>query len=420
MLNRILRRLFGLRQPGPSLDTTSAPLTEMEFPARLYFTIKPSATLLVKSGDKLKPGQPLAKINGEDCCPSPFQGKLISSTKTPDIRGGKARLSLVIEPDKGSKSAAFSKLDFDDTPRETLRLRIRKAGILTNTMTPTPLLDALGDGDSLADSLIVLVSDREPSVTASLSCFEARPRDAVLSALLLGKIAGSEKIFLTVSESHRQKTEDACKAVGKSAESIKILTLPAVYPESLRPMVAARAGGGQVITLETALAALDSVVEGQVQDRKTLTLIGADGEVLGNYRVPLGTRLSDVFAEAGISPTDRDKVIAGGFMRGIAQYSLDGVVDEGVDALVFLPAKFVGSSSNEDCINCGSCIDICPVRLQVQLIGRYSEFSLFEETRELGIDHCIDCGLCGTVCIAHRPLLQLIRLAKTELVSAAK
>jgi electron transport complex protein RnfC len=73
----------------------------------------------------------------------------------------------------------------------------------------------------------------------------------------------------------------------------------------------------------------------------------------------------------------------------------------------------------EPCVNCGRCIDICPVDLQVQLIGRYAEFELFEPTAELGIDQCFECGLCAAVCTARRPLLQYIRLAKAGLEASA-
>ena len=102
-------------------------------------------------------------------------------------------------------------------------------------------------------------------------------------------------------------------------------------------------------------------------------------------------------------------------MRGVAQFSLDGAVDAGVDALMLIPQEKVVPWSDEPCINCGSCLEICPVALQVHLICRYSEFALFERTEEFEIKQCIECGLCAAACIARRPLLQFIRLAKHQL-----
>ena len=102
-------------------------------------------------------------------------------------------------------------------------------------------------------------------------------------------------------------------------------------------------------------------------------------------------------------------VVAGGPMRGYAQYSLDAAVDAGIDAITILEGESVISASPDPCVNCGPCIDACPVNLQIQLIGRYAEFHLFDRTVELGIEECIECGICAAVCTARRPLLQLVR-----------
>jgi electron transport complex protein RnfC len=205
------------------------------------------------------------------------------------------------------------------------------------------------------------------------------------------------------------------------AGQIEILPIPAEYPETLEPLVALRAGGegvARVVTLEAALAALDAVRDGKVQQSKVLTVIGREGKPVANYRVPLGTRIKEVLSAAGIETHERDKVLAGGPMRGFAQYSLSGAVDAGVDAITVIPASDVVPWSEEPCINCGLCIDACPTNLQVQLISRYAEFELFDRTPELDIDQCIECGLCASVCTGRRPLVQLIRLAKREVEAA--
>jgi electron transport complex protein RnfC len=77
-------------------------------------------------------------------------------------------------------------------------------------------------------------------------------------------------------------------------------------------------------------------------------------------------------------------------------------------------AEAIPPWSDAPCISCGACVDVCPVNLQVHVIGRYSEFALFDRIPDLQIDACLECGLCAAACTAHRPLLQLIRLAKRQ------
>jgi Na+-translocating ferredoxin:NAD+ oxidoreductase RnfC subunit len=62
---------------------------------------------------------------------------------------------------------------------------------------------------------------------------------------------------------------------------------------------------------------------------------------------------------------------------------------------------------------------VCPEELQAHHLARFAEFHLFDRTVEYGLDDCIECGLCATVCPARRPLLQRIRLAKSAVRAAA-
>jgi electron transport complex protein RnfC len=261
----------------------------------------------------------------------------------------------------------------------------------------------------------VLAADREPGLSAVSELLRERARDAARAAGLLGRVVGARRTLLAILAPFAAEARSACAERG-----VEVLELPPEYPQTLEPMVAERAGdtGAAVIPLETALAGLDASVGGKIQASKVLTVIGPDGTPRGNYRVPLGARLRDVLDALRLHAGGRDKVVAGGPMRGLAQYSLDAAVDTSVDAILLIRPESIVPWSDEPCVNCGACIDACPRDLQVQLLGRYSEFSLFERTQELDIDSCFECGLCATVCTARRPLLQLIRLAKRELAGA--
>jgi electron transport complex protein RnfC len=133
----------------------------------------------------------------------------------------------------------------------------------------------------------------------------------------------------------------------------------------------------------------------------------------------MGTRLGDVFAAAGVEPEPGDKIVTGGLFRGLAQYSLDAAVDATVDALMLIKKGTFRDWSDEPCVNCGWCLDVCPEKLPAHQLTRFAEFSLFDRTPDYGLDDCIECGLCATVCPARRPILQHIRLAKREIAATA-
>lgn len=416
MLNEIVNRLFGFRRPNLPLNLSPLPVSEIPAPPLLSFClISPEGFPLspqVKEGDEVKAGQFLANDGGRPALVSPVSGKVKAVTTAPDIRGARSGVAVVIEPAADSSPVVFEPLDAEKAPAEALRERIEKAGIITDSLHPRPLIDLLSPNGSAPAVVCVLALDREPEAASALQSFRDRSDDAAAAAKMLARAAGAGRAALAVPES---LSGEASGVAGK--RQVEALSIPAIYPQSLEPMVALRLGAGavRIIAVETALAAYDAVTRGKVQDRKTLTVIGPDGHQVGNFAVAVGAPIGTVLAAAGVEAESGDKVVAGGVMRGYAQYSLESSVDAGVDALVVIAGEDVVHWSDDPCINCGACTAVCPVDLQVQLIGRYSEFGIFERAEEFKAQYCIECGLCGSVCTARRPLLQLLRLAKQEI-----
>lgn len=419
MLKEALNRLLGRPEFQLPLETSVPQTVELDAPELLSLSLCPGGAqplkLVVEKDDVVSAGDVLAKDGEEHLLPSPVAGTIAGITEQPDIRGNRKGGAVLLRPSPDADAVAFEKLDPEKADVELLRKRLHQAGILSTTRIPRPLLGQLcPGGESRVETLVVLAADRDPGVTATLQLLRERLADAPAAARLLGRIAGAGKVVLAVLES-----EASALAAGAGLE---LLPLPPEYPQTLVGMVTRRLGGGPgtlVIPLDSALAALDAVRDGVVQREKWLTLIGPDQEPIANYRVQLGTPIGDILRHAGLEPGDRDKVVAGGPMRGYAIHSLAGAVDAGVDAVTVIPSSSFPRWTTDPCVNCGRCIDRCPVDLQVQLIARYAEFGFFDRTQEYDIDQCFECGLCASVCTAGRPLLQYIRLAKEELEVSA-
>ncbi len=420
---KVLDRLFGFRDMKLPLNTNSLPITDLTLPSRLsisYNCLKGSAcSPLVELGEEIESGQSIWEIDAKHVYPSPVKGKVINLANVPDIRADRMVPSLIIEPIPETSPKALPPLNQDKESVSILKKRVEEAGIMTNQFFPSPLIDGLcpTSGDPVK-AVVVLAIDREPGISVFAQLFRERCRDTVSAATLLGKISGAQKIFLAMPPAFEEEVAASCQQ-----DNVSALPITPEYPASLDALVIEKTGfqkDVKVVSVETALAVLDAVREGKVQEKKVLTVIGTENKPLGNFRVWIGTQFKDILSEVGLTPGERDKIIAGGPMRGVAQYSLDGAVDCGTNGLMLIPESFVIPWTTEPCINCGKCIDICPVNLQAHLIGRYSEFGMFDKTEEFDIDQCLECGLCASVCTARRPLLQLIDLAKKEILSNKK
>jgi len=414
----MLERLIGRRQARYPLSVEPLPITELAMPLRLSFSLaedeQNSFSLMVAEGNDIQPGLPLAANKAGGFLLGLVKGRVAAITTAPGIRGALEERVILVEPVADTNPIAFAPLDPDSDPVPDLLNRIRQASVFTDSLRPVPLCDLLvAEEGAGIDTMVVLAADREPEVRASLQLFRERPEDAFDALRLLARISGASEGKLAVPET--AAAEASRLADGQDAA---IMSLPAEYPHTLEPLVARRTADSartRVIAVETALAALDAVRHGRVQDKKVLTVIGPDGKARGNFRVQIGTRLKDLLPQCGLGLNERDKVVAGGPMRGFAQFSLDTAVDAGVDAIMVIPADAVRNWTDDPCVNCGECLEVCPTNLQAHMLGRYAEFGFFDRAEDLEIAHCIECGLCGLVCTAGRPLLQYHRLAKKEI-----
>jgi electron transport complex protein RnfC len=49
-----------------------------------------------------------------------------------------------------------------------------------------------------------------------------------------------------------------------------------------------------------------------------------------------------------------------------------------------------------------------------QMLSIFSEAGFYEEAKEYNLWDCFECGTCSFVCPANRPIVQLVRLAKSQ------
>jgi electron transport complex protein RnfC len=102
-------------------------------------------------------------------------------------------------------------------------------------------------------------------------------------------------------------------------------------------------------------------------------------------------------------------------MMGFAISSLDVPVTKGTSGIVAMPeGEIVHAEDFGPCIRCGRCIEICPMGLMPSMLSIYAEKGLYEGAKEYGLFDCFECGSCAFVCPSKRPIVQLVRLAKSQ------
>lgn len=212
----------------------------------------------------------------------------------------------------------------------------------------------------------------------------------------------------------RQELGDSLDIVPLGADyrrRIRRLVIPELTGEKVAATEAFRAHGIASITVEQLLAMVDSQA-GLPFVRKTVSVAGAGLDGTVTVRVPVGTPVRWILEQLDLPEPRGGRLIMGGPMRGMAHYTLDAPVSKFENGVYLLDREHLPSEVNLTCINCGICTRTCPVGLQVHLLGRCVEFGSLSDTPRYHPEACLECGLCAFVCPAHRPLVQMIKMAK--------
>jgi len=133
-----------------------------------------------------------------------------------------------------------------------------------------------------------------------------------------------------------------------------------------------------------------------------------------NLLARIGTTIKELVDVCGGLTEDPAKVLMGGPMMGIAQYTLDAPLIKGTNGVVLLSHRFVKEYEEGVCIRCGKCGEVCPVWLLPTTIMQYVKKERFREAKDAGVMNCFECGACAYECPARIPLVDYMKFGKAK------
>ena len=113
-------------------------------------------------------------------------------------------------------------------------------------------------------------------------------------------------------------------------------------------------------------------------------------------------------------PEDTGKIVNGGPMMGRAVANPEAPVTKGTSGILLIRRKGSVRKTPQSCIKCAKCVGVCPMGLEPYLMYGFARRLRYEELEATHVTDCIECGCCSYTCPAYLPLLDYIRLGKSE------
>ncbi|MDH4158519.1 MAG: 4Fe-4S dicluster domain-containing protein [candidate division Zixibacteria bacterium] len=265
--------------------------------------------------------------------------------------------------------------------------------------------------------IVIKGANEEPSIFAFELLLRHRVEKVAVGMKMLSAIAPNAAIWLTTPGNMaawtRERLGGGVNVAGipdNYKHRIERLVVPRLTGVDVPNLVPYRKMGVAVLSVEYLLAMVDALDGAGPFVEKHVTVAGCRIPRPTTVRVPIGTPIKAVLRKLALDEDNHVRLLVGGPMKGIAQYSHETPLTKSSHGVYLMPEESIPKDINLTCINCGRCTRSCPVNLQVHLINRYVEYGLLAEARGYHPEACTECGLCAYVCPSHRPLVQLIQM----------
>jgi len=414
-------------------------IEKLPLPLKVYLPLVQhmgkASLALVNAGDIVCLGQQIANVDANVSAPihASVSGKVAAIQDWPHPVLGRCK-AVVIENDNQDRTENREPRTEEEiknlSPEQILKI-IREAGIVGMGGACFPTQVKLNPPKPV-DSLIINGAECEPYLTSDYRLMLEKTEEILSGIELVAKCLKAKFIYIAIEDNKPEaiekfRVQSSCLS-GRQVE-FRVKVLKSAYPQGgekqlIKNILKREVPSGKlpfdvgvvVQNVATVFAIYEAVYKNKPLYERVVTVTGSCIANPKNLLVRLGTPVKDLIAFCGPLKEEPEKIIIGGPMMGIAQYTDEVPVIKSSGGVILLNKKEAQEKEEEFCIRCGACVRECPVGLMPCLINLASEKWLWPQAKIYGALDCIECGLCDYVCPAKRRLVQSIKRAKLEVV----
>ena len=420
-----------------------SPLTQLLPKGELvYMTnqhIGKPASPVVKKGDRVLAGQIIAEAGGfvSANIVSSVSGTVKAVEPRKNASGGSA-VAIVVEND-GEYTLAEGvgvECDTNSLTGQEILSKVQKAGIvgMGGAGFPTHVKLTVKTPEKI-DYVIANGAECEPYITCDDQLMRTKAAEIVEGMEYMLRLFPNAKGVVVV-ENNKPEAIAAMKQACQGHDRVYVQPVKTKYPQggerSLITVITGKhlklgmlpADAGCVVdNVATIYAIYRAVKFNEPLMERGFTVSGDAVQNPGNFIVKIGTSHQELVDACGGFKQDPKKVLSGGPMMGFAMTGLEAPICKNNNALTCLTVDEVEIAEGQmtACLRCGRCSRACPLGLSPQLMqvaAIRKDYDRYEH-KLYGLD-CIGCGCCTYGCPAKRPLMQLFKTTKAEIMATKK
>lgn len=385
---------------------------------------------LVAVGERVLMGQEIGGVGDSLAAPvhASVSGVVVAIEPRPHINGRLIK-SIIIENDflDEKHPSVVPRPQVDNLTREELVALIRAMGVVGMGGGGFPTYAKLqGKSAQKIDTVLLNGAECEPYLSADHRIMVEFPDEVIYGLRCLMKASGAGAGHIGVEE-NKPDALAAMRLAAAPYRDITVTSLAVKYPQGAELQLIHSCLGkdvppgklpfhvGVVVNnVHTAQAIARSMTTGMPSVERVITVGGECVTAPGNVWVRIGTTFADVLAERGLTCAPY-KLISGGPLMGMTMYTPEVAVTKCTSGILALSRQESGTPVAGACVRCANCVDVCPMFLQPTTLAHYAMKGRTEEAEAIGALDCRECGPCAYVCPAGIPLVQWIRLVKSDI-----
>jgi Na+-translocating ferredoxin:NAD+ oxidoreductase subunit C len=423
----------GIHPPSEKERTAQLPIERFPSPPKVIIHLAQHvgvpANPLVRTGDRVRIGQMIGEPGGQLSASvhASIAGKVLRIDRFPAPDG---RRSFAIEIENDGSADAVEPRPMDKSWREAalgeLVRTISAAGIVGLGGRGVPTHVKLSpQSNTPVHAFIINAVESEPYLTADHRLALEKAEEILVGSLVIKKILGTQRTVIALQSSDQQAVALLSGLLkDPKYKDISLARLKPKYPQGAEKLLVQTllnkqvpSGGSPidvgcvVLNVATVYAVHRAIVDGVPLFQRVITVTGPAVRDPKNLFVPIGTPLRSLLAYCSFDANIARKVVLGGAMTGCAQPDLDVAVQKTTAGVVAFDRTNDGMLRQE-CINCGSCVKTCPMRLVPSFLAKCVGKIKIEDAAAWGITDCIECGSCAYVCPSKIDLVHFMKLGK--------